>query len=199
MALRNLLVAAAVLIAANGCSQVKNVVVKDIPLEEQKLIHDTYKDRTAWTRGVLEDMGEGGSIPRDEKIQIADVGLHYSGSVTVRTLKKRNKVRQALELERPLSKEKIDAKMEELFWFVDPTLRQVAYIRKWGKKTAQAIVDHEVFVGMTAEAAVESWGFPAKRNIHDIGGKREEQWIYPAGKRNKYIYIIDNKVSKWDD
>ncbi|MDH3198644.1 MAG: hypothetical protein OEO21_10435 [Candidatus Krumholzibacteria bacterium] len=197
--MRNLLVAAAMLIAANGCSTVKQVVVKDIPLEEQKLIHDTYKDRTAWTRGVLEDMGEGGSIPRDEKIQIAVIGLHYSGSVTVRTLKKRNKVTQALELERPLSKEKIDAKMEELFWFVDPTLRQVAYIRKWGKKTAQAIVDHEVFVGMTAEATVESWGFPAKRNINDIGGKREEQWIYPAGKRSKYVYIIDNKVSKWDD
>jgi len=197
--LRKLLVAAAVLIAANGCSQVKQVVVKDIPLEEQKLIHSTYNGRSAWTRGVLEDMGEGGSIPRDTKVEIVDIELHYSGAVTVRTLKKRNKVTQALELERPLSKEKIDGKMDQLFWFVDPTLRQVSYIRKWGKKTAQAIVDHEVFVGMSAEAAVESWGFPAKKNINDIGGKREEQWIYPSGKRNKYIYIIDSKVSKWDD
>jgi len=197
--LRKLLVTTAVLIAAAGCSQVKQVVVKDIPLEEQKLIQDTYRERSAWTRGVLEDMGEGGSIPRDEKVEIVDVGLHFSGSVTVRTLKKRNKVTQPLELERPLTKEKIDEKMNELFWFVDPTLRQVSYIRKWGKKTAQAIVDHEVFIGMSAEAAIESWGFPVKKNINEIGGKREEQWIYPSGKRNKYVYIIDNKVSKWDD
>ena len=40
---------------------------------------------------------------------------------------------------------------------------------------------------------------PAKRNVSEIGNKREEQWVYPVGKRSKYIYIIDGKVSKWED
>jgi len=182
-----------------GCSGYKKVVVKDIPLEEQKFVLDTYKNRSAWTRGVLEDMGDGGSIPRDTKVKIVDVGMHYTGDVTVQTLRRKDKYVHALELERPLTKEKIDAVMEHLFWFKDPVLRQVDNIRKWGKRTARAIVDHEVYIGMTSEAAIESWGFPIKINVNEIGGQKNEQWVYPAGKRNKYIYVNDGKISKWTD
>lgn len=188
-----------VVFAMTGCTKVKNVVVKDIAIEDQKSILESYVDRSAWTRGVLEDMGEGGSIARDTKVMIVDVGMHYTGSVTVQTLKKRNRVVHALGLERPLTPEAIHERMGELFWFKDPTLRQVDYIRKWGKKTARAIVAHEVFIGMTAEAATESWGVPATKNVTEIGGKVSEQWVYPAGKRSKYIYILDGKVSKWED
>jgi len=184
------------LIAA--CSTYKKVVVKDIPLEEQKLITDTYVGRTAWSRGVIEDLGEGGSLPRDSKVKISDIGMQYNGTVSVQTPNRNKKIVHGLELERPLSKDKIDAKMDHLFWFKDPTIRQVDYIRQWGKKTARAIMKHEVFVGMTSDAAIESWGFPAKTNINDIGGKRNEQWVYPSGKKSNYIYIIDGKVSKWE-
>lgn len=199
MALKKLLLIAPIILAVAACSTVKKVVVKDIPIEEQNAIMETYKDRSAWTRGVIEDMGEGGSVPRDTKVTIVDVGMHYSGSVTVQTLKKRDRIVHALEIETPLTPEKIHERMNDLFWFKDPVLRQVDYIRKWGKKTARAIVDHEVFVGMTAEAALESWGVPAQTNVNEIGGKVNEQWVYPSGKRNRYIYIIDGKVSKWED
>jgi hypothetical protein len=188
-----------VALAATACSTYKKVVVKDIPLEEQKYIKDTYIGRTAWSRGVIEDLGEGGSLPRDSKVKIVDIGMQYNGSITVQTPNRKKKIVHGLELERPLTKEKIDDKMNHLFWFKDPTMRQVDYIRKWGKKTARAIMDHEVFVGMTAEAAIESWGFPVKTTVNEIAGKRTEQWVYPAGKKNNYIYIIDGKVSKWDD
>jgi hypothetical protein len=188
-----------VVFAMAGCTKVKNVVVKDIAIEDQKAILDQYVDRSAWTRGVLEDMGEGGSIARDTKVKIVDVGMHYTGSVTVQTLKKRNRVVHSLDIERPLTPEKLHERVSDLFWFKDPTLRQVDYIRKWGTKTARAIVAHEVFVGMTAEAATESWGVPAKKNVTEIQNKISEQWVYPAGKRNKYIYVLDGKVSKWED
>jgi hypothetical protein len=199
MALRKLLIIAPIILAMVACSTVKKVVVKDIALEDQEAIMKEFKDRSAWTRGVLEDVGEGGSVPRDTKIKIVDVGMHFTGSVTVETLGKRDRIVQALDIERPLTPEKINKRMGELFWFTDPVLRQVSYIRKWGKKAAQAIVDHEVFVGMSAEAALESWGVPASKNVNEIGGKVNEQWVYPAGKRNKYIYIIEDKVSKWED
>lgn len=197
--MRKLLLVVPLLLLLGACSGYKKVVVKDIPLEEQQEVMTEYKNRSAWTRGVLEDIGEGGSIPRDTKVSIYDVAMHYHGSVTVKTLKRGNTLTHALDLERPLTKAKIDAKMDRLFWFVDPTMRQVAYIRKWGKKTARAIVAHEVFIGMSAEAAVESWGHPAKTNLDDVSGKKHEQWIYPIGKRSRYIYIIDDKVTKWDD
>jgi hypothetical protein len=196
---RLLLILPLVLLTVMSCSKVKRQVSKDIPLDQQNQILDYYKNRSAWTRIVLEDLGEGGSIPRDSKIKIIDLDMHFTGSVSVESIKKDKRIVHGLDLERPLSEEKIRAGMDDIFWFKDPTLRQVDYIRKWGKKTARAVMTHEVFVGMNAEAAAESWGVPAKTNVNEIGDKREEQWVYPVGKRSKYIYIIDGKVSKWED
>lgn len=184
-----------------ACSAVKDVVVKDIPLEEQKAILKEYKNRHVWTREVLQDLGEGGSIPRDEKVTIIDVSMVYQGSVTVQTLKKKNKVRQGLNIDPPLSREKIDAALGELFFFEDPTLRHVSYIRKYGKKTARAIMDHDLFANMPAEAVRESWGTPTKVNSNDVGGVITEQWIYPTAQagKSKYVYLRDGKVFRWEE
>jgi hypothetical protein len=193
-----LLIVPLVLIAA-GCSQVKQQVVKDIAIEDQNTVLEQYKDQSAWTRTILEDIGDGGSIQRDVKVTIIDVNMRFTGAVTVESKKKHKKIVYALNIERPLTVEKIQLSLDDIFWFKDPMLRQVDYIRKWGKKTAQAIRDHEVFVGMVSDAAEESWGVPDKRNVNEVGGKKNEQWVYPVGKRSKYIYIIDGKVSKWED
>ncbi len=190
---------AALAAVATGCSGVKQVVVKDIPLEQQKALLEKYRGRSAWCRTVLEDMGEGGSVPRDSKVRIVDIGMVYQGTVTVETLRRKNRIVQSLDIERPLTVEKIETRLGQLFWFKDPILRHVDYIRRWGKKVARSVMEHQVFIGMPAEAALESWGYPAKRNVNEIGGKREEQWVYPAGKRNKYIYVRDGKVFKWDE
>jgi hypothetical protein len=196
---RFLLILPLVLLLAVSCSKVKRQVSKDIGIDEQQEILKYYVDRSAWTRMVLEDLGEAGSIPRDTKVKIVDVDMHFTGAVTVETFKKHKRYVHGLDIPRPLTPEKIHEVMDDLFWFKDPTLRQVDYIREWGKKTARAIVAHEVFVGMPADAAQESWGVPAKKNVNEIGDKREEQWVYPVAKRSKYIYIIDGKVSKWED
>lgn len=196
---RLLLVLPLVLLVAVSCAKVKRQVSKDIPLDAQNSLLEYYTDRVAWTRIVLEDLGEGGSIPRDTKVKITNLDMHFTGSVSVETMKKNKRIVHGLGIERPLSEDKINVTMDDIFWFKDPTLRQVDYIRKWGKRTARAIVAHEVFVGMTAEAALESWGVPAKVNANEVGGKKNEQWVYPVGKRSKYIYIIDGKVSKWED
>jgi len=189
-----------VLLAIVSCSQVKEQIEIDIPLEGQTEILSEYRNRLAWTRVIVEDLGEGGSIPVDTKVIIIDVDMHKKGAVTVDTADKRKlRVVSGLNIEPPLAPEKIRDRMSDIFWFEDPTLRQIGYIRKWGKKIAAAVIEHEVFIGMPGEAAEESWGMPAKKNVSEIAGKTEEQWVYPAGKRNKYIYIIEGKVSKWED
>ncbi len=193
------MIIAALAAVAAGCSGVKQVVVKDIPLEQQQALLEKYRGRSAWCRTVLEDMGEGGSVPRDTKVKIVDVGMVYQGTVTVQTLRRKKRIVQSLDLERPLTVEKIETRLAQLFWFQDPILRHVDYIRRWGKKVARAVMEHHVFIGMPAEAALESWGYPAKRNVNEIGGKREEQWVYPAGDRKKYIYVREGKVFKWDE
>jgi hypothetical protein len=181
-----------------GCSTVKKTIVPDIPLDRQNALLDEYKNRTAWTRLVLEDLKHRGVVQRDTRIKIIDLDFHWNGSVTVLT-DKRKKIVYGLDLDRPVTVESIKAKLDEIFWFKSPMLRQVYYIRHWGKKTARAIRNHEVYIGMTGEAALESWGVPTSLNKHEIGGKTEEQWIYKLGKHNKYIYIVDNKVTKWED
>jgi hypothetical protein len=181
-----------------GCSTVKHAVIKDIPIEKQKALLEEYKNRKAWTRVILEDLSQRGVIQRDTKVEIVDLDFHMNGSVTVRG-PKRKKVVHGLNVERPLSVEKIENRLAEIFWFKSPMLRQVDYIRTWGKKTGRAIRNHEVFVGMAAEAARESWGIPTEIISHEIGGQTEEQWIYRVGNRSKYIYIVNGKINKWED
>lgn len=181
-----------------GCSFLKKTVVKDIPLEEQNMLLEKYDNRTAWTRMILEDLKQRGVVQRDVQIVIVDLDFHWNGSVTIMT-DRRKKIVYGLNLERPLTVESIESKLDEVFWFNSPMLRHVAYIREWGKKTARAIRNHEVFIGMTGEAALESWGIPTDMNVNEIGGKKEEQWVYKLGNRNKYIYIADNRVTKWED
>jgi hypothetical protein len=189
------------LVATAACSKVKSVVVKDVPLEEQEVILKEYKDRYVWTRSVIQDMGEGGSVPRDEKVKIVDLGLFMNGSVTIETLKKKNRIVRGLEIERPLNKAKIDEKLAELFFFEDPVIRHVGYIRKYGKKTARAIMDHELYAGMQAEAVLESWGPPARKVTSELSGVVNEQWAYPTAtaSRSRYVYLSDGKVVKWDE
>jgi hypothetical protein len=188
----------AVILVLFGCSTVKHAVVKDIPIEKQKALLKEYKNRKAWTRIILEDLSQRGVVQRDTKVEIIDLDFHMNGSVTVRG-PKRKKIVHGLNIERPLSIEKMEAKLAEIFWFKSPMLRQVDYIRMWGKKTGRAIRNHEVFVGMEAEAAKESWGIPTEVISHEIGGQTEQQWIYRVGNRSKYIYIVNGKINKWED
>jgi hypothetical protein len=181
-----------------GCSTMKHAIVKDIPLEEQKALMEKYKNQNAWTRVILEDLSQKGTIQRDTKVKIINMDFHMNGSVTVEGPGKK-KVVHGLNIERPLTVEKIDSKIDEIFWFKDPMLRQVEYIRKWGKKTGRAIANHEVFIGMNGDAARESWGIPTETKVFEIGGQREEQWIYKVGNRNKYIYIVNNTITRWED
>jgi uncharacterized protein with GYD domain len=189
----------ATVVAISACGSVKNVVVKDIPLQEQEQVLNKYKDRHVWTRVTIHDMGDGPSIPRDEEVKIADVAMHYKGSVTVQTLKRKDKIVQGLELARPLTPEKIDAKLADLFWFDDPTIRQVKFIRKYGKKTAQAIMDHQLFAGMSPDAAMASWGPPMQKQVNEQGAY--ERWIYPTDtpKKTKALDLKDGKVLRWDE
>lgn len=190
-----------------GVKKVGTVITKDLALEDQLALLDKYRGRHAWTRGVLEHLTERVDTPgepkkkiilRDTKVTIVDLNFVYRGAVTVDDPKGKRIV-AGLNIQPPLSPEKYDARLAEIFWFEDPTLRHVEYIRKWGKKTARAVMNHEVFAGMPAEAAIESWGLPDETRVSEIGQQKEEQWVYKQTKRSKYIYVIDNRVGRWEE
>jgi hypothetical protein len=203
---------AALAFAITGCSKiaevskVKEVIVKDIALEDQDMLIKKYVGSVAWTRVPMEDLTERENpgepkkriIPRDTKITIVDINFAYNGALIVDDPKGRRIV-SGLNIERPLSVDKIEHKMNEILWFQGPMLRQVSYIRKWGKKVARAVRNHEVFIGMPAEAAEESWGIPDDKNFNEIAGRKEEQWIFKGAQRSRYIYLTDGKVTKWEE
>jgi len=199
--LRKFIVPILALLAAAACSSVKSVVSHDIPLETQQQILEEYQERYVWARVTLQDLGEGGTIPRDEKVKIVDVGMIKRGSVTVETLKKKNRIVQGLDLAAPLSKAKIDSAMAEFFWFEDPVLRQVAFIRKYGKETAKLIMNHQLVAGMGPDAARDSWGKPAKTSTSERNNVVQERWTYPSqilGK-SRNIDFENGKVKRWDE
>ncbi len=198
--MKRMLPIAALVVAAAACSSVKEVATQDVPLEVQHEILDEYKDRNVWTRVQIEDLGEGGTIPRDEKVKIVDVGMFKAGSVTVETMKKKNRVVQGLNLDKPLTKAKIDSALTEFFWFEDPTLRQVGFIRKYGKENAKLIMAHDLVAGMSPDAALMSWGKPAKTERNERNGVVQERWRYPTATagRSKDIIFENGKVKSWD-
>ena len=61
------------------------------------------------------------------------------------------------------------------------------------------MVNHEVFIGMPVDAALESWGIPTTVNVNEIGGKNEEQWVYKQPLKSRYVYVVGGKVTKWED
>lgn len=67
--------------------------------------------------------------------------------------------------------------------------------KKCGPATDQeirsAIIHNKIFVGMTAEQAVKSWGRPFRINRSSHG---RDQWVY----NRKYLYIEDGCVVSWN-
>jgi len=204
---------ACLLAAAMGCSKIKQVtkvttvVVKDIPIEQQLSLQEKYLNRHAWTRDVIEDLTERvetaneprkRTVPRDAKVTVVDINLVYSGSVTIEDPKGKRIV-AALNCERPLTVERVESKLGELFWFDDPVIRQVNYIRKWGKKIARSVINHEIVAGMPVEAARESWGVPDEVRASAYGTEGEVQWVYKLGKRNKSIFVVKDVVGRFED
>ncbi len=188
-------------IVFSGCNLFNKVVTKDIPIQDQDKLEQEYANKTAWTRSLLIDIGPGGVIDRDTQVKIITLDLHWTGSVIVEP-PNHHRITHALNLERPLTVAAVNERMNKLFWFTKPEYRYRQNLRKYGKKTAKAIYEHQLFKGMNRDAALESWGYPDEMKSSDIGGQAQEQWIYKDTRRKdkkRYVYIVENNVSSWEE
>jgi len=195
------ILACVTVLAVSGCGAVDKVVKKDIPIQELDKLEDTYVGRTAWTRSLLIDLGPEGVIDRDVQIKIVSLDLHWNGAVTVEGPGRR-RIRHGLELERPLTMQSIEEKLNRLFWFHNPEYRYRMNLRTYGKKTAKAIFEHQLFKGMKREAGIESWGFPDEMKSIELGGSIQEQWIYKDIRqktKKRYVYVTDGLIDKWEE
>lgn len=57
-------------------------------------------------------------------------------------------------------------------------------------RAKDAIADGKVFIGMTADEVIESWGDPTAVNRTITAGDTSEQWVYRRGSfQAQYIYL----------
>jgi hypothetical protein len=190
-----------ILLLVAGCGVYNKTVDKDIPIQDADALQEEFVGRTAWTRALLVDIKQTGVIDRGTQIEIVELDLHWGTAVGVRGPNKR-KYRHALNLDRPVSADDYRAAMEKLFWFDKPDKRYRMNLREYGKRTARAIRDNELFKGMPREAAIESWGWPDEMLSNDIGNVLSEQWIYKDPRqrtKKRYIWLIDGLVDKWEE
>jgi hypothetical protein len=71
-----------------------------------------------------------------------------------------------------------------------------AMIEKYGKKKGPMIADGRVWVGVSPEMAIDSWGKPSSKKKSEGSWGVNETWYYPDG---KYIFFENGRLSKWKD
>jgi hypothetical protein len=183
-----------------GCRAV-NLIKKDMPIEDMDYLEEKYLGRTGWTKSYLVDMGQNGVLEQDTKVEIVELDMHWNGAVGVKA-PDNHKYRHALELERPVTREKFEDAINRLLWFQSPEKRYRENLWEYGKELAKAILNHELLKGMNKDAALESWGPPDKIERNEIGGVDQEQWIYrdPRDDTSKsYIVFEDGLVAEWSE
>lgn len=64
------------------------------------------------------------------------------------------------------------------------------------EETRKAILAGKVFVGMTEEQALASWGAPSKKNRTILASGVREQWVYSYGYQSLgYLYVENGKLA----
>jgi hypothetical protein len=62
----------------------------------------------------------------------------------------------------------------------------------WTNVQCNDIADKRVWVGMTADQAISSWGKPQKRNKTVVQSGTHEQWVYPS---DQYLYFENGTLT----
>jgi hypothetical protein len=76
---------------------------------------------------------------------------------------------------------------------VNRATRRKALMAKYGDKAAvEAILARKIYIGMTREMVLDSWGKPddINKTTHSFGV--HEQWVYGIG---QYVYLEDGIVT----
>lgn len=64
-------------------------------------------------------------------------------------------------------------------------------IKKFGLKNGERVNSKKIWIGMTKEMLLASYGSPNKKNINNYGKVTNEQWIY----NRSYIYLENDIVT----
>ena len=74
-------------------------------------------------------------------------------------------------------------------------LKTQKLVQKYGIEITEDIIDEKIWLDMTREMVIDSWGTPKKvmRTVGKTGDN--EQWLY----ENTYLYFQNGKLVSWQD
>ncbi len=87
-----------------------------------------------------------------------------------------------------LTQFKLKTKQEE-------EMRRKQIIQKYGAEKGNKILQAKIWIGMTKEMAIESWGKPNNINRTVTAFTTNEQWVYGT----KYLYFENGLLTAWQD
>lgn len=74
--------------------------------------------------------------------------------------------------------------------------KRIRFVKKYGETYGIRISNSEIWIGMTEEMLLDSWGRPNNKNITETAFGRSEQWVYNRGQfRSDYVYLDKGIVS----
>lgn len=90
--------------------------------------------------------------------------------------------------EEEIAKERQEEKRQE-------AIKRERLTQSYGEQIAARIIGREVWLNMTKEMAIDSWGYPddVKRTVNRSGVY--EQWVYDSA----YLYFTDGILTSWQD
>lgn len=106
-------------------------------------------------------------------------------------IKERSSIIQIIDsLEKRL--EDIDAQLSQ----VNSEDRMEAMKAKYGKNKGKLIAGGKVWVSISFEMAIDSWGEPSDVQKTTVSSGITEKWIYPD---NRYLFFKNDRLDSWKE
>jgi len=160
-----------------------NIKIKTLETKKHAIIDEKpelLETTTVQTTEIFENPDNDSKvvckIAKGEKVEIIDYQTHYfkvKYSEYIGWLSKYN-----IEITRKIQ----DLKVQKL-------------VQKYGIDITKDIIDEKIWLDMTREMVIDSWGIP-KKVMRTVGKTGEnEQWLYD----NTYLYFQNGKLVSWQD
>ena len=78
----------------------------------------------------------------------------------------------------------------------DQRLRREKYVKKYGTEVGEKIAKRIIWIGMTEEMLIDSWGNPKDINSTVTRYSHRKQYVYSS---NQYVYVENGVVDAWQD
>lgn len=180
-----------------------------------QLLHGEYLESAiyfsvfvAGTAGVnIYAKNEDEALPGKEIQYYTSSGLAYSGWIAsisdgfMTGMRRRNqysvvqKKRVKEQREEVFKQNQKRQKREEKLRELQEKREKERIREQYDERTAQAILNKEIFIGMSRSALIESWGRPQEINTTVTKYSKTEQFVY--GDFGPYVYVEDGKVISW--